>query len=248
MPLPPDAHVLDLACGNLRFERFMVSEFPGWTPRFTAVDLGGCQTHATEPDVVEYHEVDLVKGLIEGGDVLGFVEDGTADLAVSFGFLHHVPTQPLRTRLMEMMLDKTMPGGYAAVTFWRFGDNGELAARAAESTLRAVEELGICDLDPGDSMLGWRGMPGVWRYCHRFTDAEIGDMIAPLRHRAEVVARFRSDGRDSQMNEYLVLRKSMNHGTKVQMTSSTPDARGAGCTSHVSDSLQRPGASRTGWS
>lgn len=57
----------------------------------------------------------------------------------------------------------------------------------------------------GDYLLGWRNLPGVYRYCHSFSDEEIDSLATLVADRAKCVARFRADGRTGSLNEYLVL-------------------------------------------
>lgn len=57
----------------------------------------------------------------------------------------------------------------------------------------------------GDYLLGWRNLPGVYRYCHSFSDEEIDSLVTLVADKAKCVARFRADGRTGSLNEYLVL-------------------------------------------
>lgn len=57
----------------------------------------------------------------------------------------------------------------------------------------------------GDYLLGWRNLPGVYRYCHSFSDEEIDSLVTLVADKAKCVARFRADGRTGGLNEYLVL-------------------------------------------
>ena len=96
------------------------------------------------------------------------------------------------------------------MSFWRFLDDERLARKAHEATARARIELARAfdwtRLDAGDRLLGWQDRTDVFRYAHSFSDAEIDALIASLGDRAELIARFRSDGRSDALNEYIVLR------------------------------------------
>lgn len=207
--------VLDLACGNLRFERFLGDAHAdgGW--RFCAVD--NCVPLAEAgamPQDVEFHELDVVGSLLDGS--LDMRMDGAADAsqpqafdaAVSFGFLHHVPGFGRRVEVLRAMAQAVRPGGLVAVSLWRFMSNPGLAAKAQATTADALAQLPWLDaaqLEAGDYLLGWQDRPGVFRYCHHFEAGEIDALLAAVPD-VELVDRFRADGRTDDLNEYLVLR------------------------------------------
>ena len=127
------------------------------------------------------------------------------DLAVSFGFLHHIPLPRWREEVLAMLAAKVRPGGFVIVSLWRFLENPLLARKAEATHEHALAELGLPPLDAGDRLLGWRDEPGAYRYCHSFTDGEIDALAASVGHAVTEVARFRADGRDGALNSYLVL-------------------------------------------
>lgn len=257
-----DAHVagsllrvFDVACGNLRFERFLASEFPDAELRCVAVDNCEELLPVDLPDGVRFKRMDVMDKLRrgrlfatwgEGADpategvgrvamhdaVDGgfFCCDSAAvdacegsgpdmlkrdffDLAVCFGFLHHVPLEAWRTQLLDALIDAARPGGLVVVSLWRFMDNARLAEKARRTTAEALERLGWQDradeLDAGDFLLGWQNVPGAYRYCHSFSDADVDALAATdvSNPQASLVARFRADGRTHDLNEYLIFRK-----------------------------------------
>jgi SAM-dependent methyltransferase len=64
------------------------------------------------------------------------------------------------------------------------------------------------DLEQGDYLLGWKNLPGQYRYCHHFSDEEIDWLIAELSSSARVVASFCADGKTDNLNHYVVLRRN----------------------------------------
>jgi hypothetical protein len=102
---------------------------------------------------------------------------------------------------------QTRPGGHAIVSFWQFLNDGGLARKAHASHERAIKELGLGKLDDGDFLLGWKDLPGAYRYCHSFSDTEIDHLAASITPEATVLSRFPSDGRTNTLNTYLVLRR-----------------------------------------
>lgn len=157
----------------------------------------------------------LAGGPGASGGMLGAVDGPSAsggpgssipacDLSVSFGFMHHVPLQEHRAAVLRMLVDQTRPGGFAAVSFWRFLNDASLAKRARATHGVALEEFALPQLDEGDFLLGWNNVPGAYRYCHSFSDDEIDELACSVADRASVAARFAADGRTGNLNTYLV--------------------------------------------
>lgn len=215
--------VLDLACGNLRFARFLADAGLKSVFYLGMDDCPELAEGASPPDAwdVSLRRLDIVSALLAGSlrDELcaatarawGDATSGptAADLAVAFGFLHHVPTHAARLALLRAMLAATRPGGTCCVSFWKFMSNERLAAKASATTREALAELGMSgdELGAGDYLLGWQDVSGAWRYCHSFDDAEVDGLLACLGGAARPVARFCSDGRSGDLNAYVVLRR-----------------------------------------
>ena len=210
------ARLLDVACGNLRFERFVHEARPSLELAAYAVDGNDALVFDlaradSELAGVSYQHLDIVDALKRERGLSSSLEAPVCDAGVCFGFLHHVPTALWRRRLLETLVECIRPGGLAIATFWRFAEDEGGARKAAESTERAGAELGIDpgQLGRGDFLLGWQGKPGVWRYCHSFLDAEVDRMIAGLvgTDTAELAASFLADGADGRQNRYIALRR-----------------------------------------
>ena len=108
--------------------------------------------------------------------------------------------------LLRTLIAKVRPGGFVAVSFWRFLNSDKLARKAQETTIRARAELGIPELSPNDYLLGWQDTQGLYRYCHHFDELEIERLLAAVADSAELVSRFEADGKTGNLNEYVVLR------------------------------------------
>ena len=144
------ARVLDLGCGNLRFEAFLAGALPDVALSFAAVD-------ACEPLVafagdlpanarVRTGTLDVVEALLAAGDpssIAAFPDEGAFDVAVAFGLLHHIPSARLRASLLGAIVESTRPGGAVAVSLWRFLDDPDFARKADEEHARALEELAV---------------------------------------------------------------------------------------------------------
>ena len=95
------------------------------------------------------------------------------------------------------------------MSLWQFMNNPALAAKAHVTHARASEALGLAAdaFDEGDYLLGWKNVEGAWRYCHHFSDEEVGRLIDVVSPRARLIDAFEADGRTGAMNKYLVLQK-----------------------------------------
>lgn len=196
--------VLDLACGNLRFEDFFEHAFPDAKAAFHAVD--NCDELLPAASSVRYRRLDVISALLDSTLSDGLREIPPCDLSVSFGFLHHVPGAQHREDILSHLVRQTRSGGYAVVSLWQFMRDPNLAKKAYATHVRATEELGLPTLDAGDYLLGWKNLPGAYRYCHSFSEAEIDALVASVAKDAVLVRRFASDGRTGTLNAYLVFR------------------------------------------
>ena len=213
--------VLDVACGNLRFERFLDDEYAG---SFSAIALDSCdelalsalRDHDFTQGSVEFHHVDILQPLLDCGtvDFCSMLGDVQHDAAVCFGFMHHVPGTENRRALLRALVRSVRSEGIVAVSLWRFAEDESGALKAQTTDARAfaqMPELGWhiheAGLEPGDHFLGWKNMSGVWRYCHSFSDEEIQELMSAIADQAVVVDRFFADGKTNTMNAYLILRR-----------------------------------------
>lgn len=205
--------VLDLACGNLRFERYLADALPDGMLSGYAVDNCDPLVEAGERSEfgplsrMVFQNLDAIERL-SAGCLRESLEapDASCDLAVSFGFMHHVPLERWRAELLRALIAKVRPGGFVAVSFWRFLDSDKLARKAQETTDRARAELGLPELPPNDYLLGWQDTQGLYRYCHHFDEQEIERLLAAMADSAELASRFEADGKTGNLNEYVVLR------------------------------------------
>lgn len=198
--------VLDLACGNKRFEAFLEQRLTEAAFQFHTVDNAPFEDCNDLRSPVTHLQLDVLSTLMQEEELsLG----ADHDLSVSFGFMHHVPGQTMRAQTLRALIQATAPGGHVALSFWRFLDSPSLAQQAHDALEPACAALALdpAQLDEGDAFLGWDGKPDVWRYCHSFCDTEIDQLVAECKDIADVIDRFRSDGRGQNLNEYVVLRR-----------------------------------------
>lgn len=198
---PPHA-VLDVACGNMRFKRYLDERLDNDSFEYRALD--SCSAfEASAPDV-PFVEIDILEALLKGESVAASV-GRQYDLVACFGFMHHVPGADLRFALMDDLVKLAAKNATVAVSFWQFARDPLFAAKARKAS-EAEGDRGYA-LEEGDYLIGWDGGSSTLRYCHSFSDSEIDALADLCKSRAVVVDRFRSDGRTGEMNGYLVLRR-----------------------------------------
>lgn len=201
--------VLDLACGNKRFEAYLETRFPDMPFAFTTIDNAPFQDFGCLSNPVAHRQLDILDSLMNK-PTLGLADPH--DICVSFGFMHHVPGQDMRLCVLNSLIEATAQQGYMALSFWRFLDSPSLALQAEacwEPACQSLADQGLdaSKLDAGDVFLGWDGKSDVWRYCHSFSTEEIDWLIAQVANETSVADRFRSDGRGKNLNEYVILQK-----------------------------------------
>ena len=192
-----ELRVLDVACGNLRFERFLAQRVEGveaWCS--DACDELARSGLPFAEGIVHYAHADIADALVTG-DTSAIAAARPVDLAVSFGFMHHLPLAAQRQRLLEHLVGQVRAGGHACVSFWQFEHDARI--------MRGAE--GVAGGGVGDYLLGWQGSDRVRRFCHSTREAEIDELVASLAGGALEVARFSADGRSGDLNRYLVLRR-----------------------------------------
>lgn len=224
--------VLDLACGNLRFEQFLTSAFLGEKDAIESRTAGERHTdspltfHAVDccPALVDtdalhsrsivYHEVDILERCCNHADPLGGIS--VCDLSVCFGFMHHVPGVDLRKQVLSDLLAHTKTHGLVVISFWQFMHDERLARKALQADeIAQRKDFGTdanppfnpTHLDENDHFLGWQSDNSPLRYCHHFSEAEIDELVASMGAGVRERKRYSADGASGNLNRYLVLEK-----------------------------------------
>lgn len=215
----PYTSILDLACGNMRFENYLIqtltsSKQDSNSITFYAVD--NCDALAAQNSLaydtkkqVDYQSLNIIDTLLSQQDLSLAIKSDACDIAVCFGFMHHVPGQDTRDAVLEALICHTKAEGLIVLSFWQFMKNENLARKAEVLKDKAMQQLNITDnqLDPGDYFLGWKDTEGIYRYCHNFNEDEVGAMVKRFEDQVEVVDSFYADGKSHDLNLYLVLKK-----------------------------------------
>lgn len=139
--------VLDIACGNLRFEAFLANAYPHIDWSFFAVDNCEPLVASGQEDIakkVHFTCEDIVSDLLEGlpaaepANIPALAAATPFDLVVSFGFLHHIPSFDLRQRFLLEALSQVKPGGYLVVSFWQFLNDPAKRAKIEQTHAEAL--------------------------------------------------------------------------------------------------------------
>lgn len=198
--------VLDVACGNMRFEKYAETVGGAYPKEYHCVD--SCLDLAIDLPNAHFQDLDIVDLCIRGAGISQMLQSPACDLVVSFGFLHHVPGFEARRRLIDALVEKTAQGGRLALSFWRFMEDDRLAQKALAVTERAKRAFELV-LEENDYILGWQGDNSAYRYCHNYTDDEISELLSTITGICEPELRYNSDGRNDMLNTYIVLRKGI---------------------------------------
>lgn len=223
-PLSSSPRVADVACGNLRFERFLADVLApeAVTPTIDAYVYDNCDDLALVdaiPGVVtHFTHVDVAETLYAGKSLRALLGACSCDMAVCFGFLHHLPLQEHRRQMVQALVGCVAPGGAVALSFWQFSKSERLLKKARLATEREAPLLGLDDLGPNDYLLGWQERHDVLRYCHDFTEEEVDDLAVAAGSAAREVARFSADGKSGNLNRYLVLRRCSERTDEVRLS------------------------------
>ena len=187
--LPPQARVLDLGCGNGRFELYLRQHL-GAT-RYTGVDYS--------PEMLRIARSRLPDAQLMTRDLVSEAPPaGPFDLVVCFGLLHHIPGKTQRQALIRALAQSLAPGGLLTFVTWRFADFARLRERIVPWPAELADQV-----EPHDHLLDWRRGAYALRYCHHFDEAE---------HRALVrtsglneLAGWCADGPDNAANRFSLL-------------------------------------------
>lgn len=213
--------LLDLGCGNLRFERFLAERE---VDLGTVVAVDNCEPLVAQaargetvaeiaaanapslPHSLDFRSFDLVESLLDGTFEQRLPRN-SCDLAVTFGLMHHLADPTHRSRLLAGLLRSLRPGGFAVLSFWQFLNEPRLAAKAAETTAEGRDALGLSPFRENDFLLGWQHAEGVYRFCHHAPEEEIDGLLAAVSLPLRELTRFSADGKHGNLNRYVVLQR-----------------------------------------
>ena len=197
--LPEHPRVLDVGCGNGRFERFL-EERLGGAFDYCGVDespLGLAEARKRLPS-----RKNVV--LVEHDFLEAPLPEGEFDLLVLFGVLHHVPGRENRIGLLTRLSRLLAPGGLLAFSIWRFDRYPRFQKKIVpwdDFRFLTGIEIDPSALEPGDHILTWGGDPPAYRFCHAMSEEEEKGLARSLP--LDLVFRFDAG---AEPNRYFVFR------------------------------------------
>lgn len=191
----PIESAMDLGCGNARFALFLAARqrqpfhYIGMDSNPDLLARAGQRLAALPQASFQLIQRDLV---------LDDPPRELAQLTVLFGLIHHVPGLARRRALLKAAAECLLPGGCLAFACWRFYEHQRFRGRI----IPWPEDIPV---ERHDYLLDWRRGETALRYCHYVDDAEHGQLIAAAG--LPVIADFRADGAEGDLNRYTLLRK-----------------------------------------
>jgi 2-polyprenyl-3-methyl-5-hydroxy-6-metoxy-1,4-benzoquinol methylase len=192
--------VLDLGCGNGRFEQFLVANNISLSS-YTGMDLSAelLQRAASEQRNAvherSFQQIDFTHAKQWPKPQKQF------DLVVMLALLHHIPSRALRKQLIRYAASLLHPTGLLILSLWHY----ELDPRFVQKKVswKHVPEIQPSELEPGDYLLNWQNDPQKLRYVHIVDQEETHDYIKSSGLR--LLHEFRADGASNNLNHYLLL-------------------------------------------
>lgn len=203
-----DIGVLDVACGNMRFERFLKEALPHQSISYIGID--NCTPLLDEGSSDRFVALDLIDLTV--GVNTPSIPCEKSDLVTCFGFFHHIPGLENRKRFLDILSGCVKDESFLAISLWRFLEDNKLASKAEDTHQLGTELLQkLCgspsELEKNDCFLPWQDAEGAVRYCHHFDDDEINELIEHASSQFELAARYFADGRSDALNCYLLFKK-----------------------------------------
>jgi tRNA (uracil-5-)-methyltransferase TRM9 len=206
--------VLDVGCGNGRFAGFLDTEYEG-AFRYLGIDSSEPLLAIARHDQrgrshVKFALRDVVaaaSGDAAGGELAS--PPGPFDLILVGGLLHHVPGVETRRALLQQLARRLAPGALLVAVAWRFGAFERFRSRSLaweDYNRGAKHPIDLDQLEPGDHLLPWGAGGRAARYCHFVDEGEMAALISGLD--LAQVDEFTADGKSSDLNHYVVLRRS----------------------------------------
>jgi tRNA (uracil-5-)-methyltransferase TRM9 len=194
----PCSRVLDVGCGEGRFGRFLSAR--GFTGSYLGLDFSEALLVRAATALPEtFDSAFLVRDLAGHAALSGL---GGFDLIVCLAVLQHIPGRENRVRLMREMAQHLAPGGHVFLSTWQFMDS----ERQRRKLVR-WQDAGLDPerMEPGDHLLSWQSGGYGYRYVAHIDATETHRLVSTAG--LGMVAQFRSDGREGNLNLYTVMAK-----------------------------------------
>lgn len=198
--LPEEATILELGCGNgelpLQLTRknqrgiYLGLDFS--SPLLELAQEINQRIAETSSLEVHFMSADLTSPKWDAA-----LTEKKFEFILAFAFLHHIPSEELRTQILNKARKLLEYNGLLIHSEWQFLNSPRLMARIQPWSILGLSEI---DIDPGDYLLDWRQGGSGLRYVHFFQNDE-------LQHLAEssgfqIIDDFYSDGMEGNLGHY----------------------------------------------
>ena len=186
-------HLLDVGCGDGRFGRFSLEH--GLAAKYTGLDFSAEMLRAAE-------------SMTEGGTFLRrdlsrpacLAGLGAFELISCLATMQHIPGRQNRLRLLQEMAAHLAPEGRIVLSNWQFLESDRQRRKIVDWEKAGLEGGQV---ETNDYLLTWQRGGKGYRYV-AFIDAAETSRLAETAG-LRMLAQFRSDGREGNLNLYMVL-------------------------------------------
>jgi tRNA (uracil-5-)-methyltransferase TRM9 len=198
--LPEEISILELGCGNGEFPlqlrrknhrgRYLGLDFS--SPLLELAQEINQQLAKNASLQVQFRSADLASPDWDAG-----LQKNRFQYVLAFAVLHHIPSEQLRTQILQKARRLLEYNGLFIHSEWQFLNSPRLVAR-----IQPWDALGLSaiEVDPGDYLLDWRHGGSGLRYVHFFQAGELQRMAESSGF--QIIDSFYSDGMGERLGLY----------------------------------------------
>jgi tRNA (uracil-5-)-methyltransferase TRM9 len=195
--------VADIGCGNGRFAVMLdslevESNYCGVDGDVDLLERAAAQATTLTHVDCRFEHADLSQpGWLEA------LAQASFNMVICLATLQHMPGYDLRVRLVRELASLLAPDGLLAISAWQFLESERFRKRLVDWS-----EVGLtaADVEPGDALLPWKQGVYAVRYVHQIDETEMDRLVAEAGF--TVVDTYRADGKEGNLNLYLILSRS----------------------------------------
>lgn len=194
--LPSPLSVLDVGCGNGRFYKFLQQQQLKFD--YTGIDQSHKLINIAQKNFkdINFNRQDLLS------DWKSTLREKNFDLIVLFGVMHHIPGEQNRRQLVKDLASLLTPAGFLVISIWDFLQHQRFLQKLVDPIKLGINKN---ELENNDFLMNWGKDPVLLRYCHYLDKQEELDLLVDSN--LKIIKNFYADGKTSNLNRYLVLKK-----------------------------------------
>lgn len=197
--IPLEARILDLGCGNGELCRTLtragyVGSYVGLDYSKELLEIAASPITTSNPEQSAFIQADITSS-----DWEMKLPSTEFDIILAFAVLHHIPSVPLRSQIVQKVHTLLAQGGVFIHSEWQFMNSPKLKKR-----IQSWEDIDLSpeQADPGDYLLDWRRGGYGLRYVHHFELDELMDLARSGGF--TIKETFLSDGEGGQLGLYQI--------------------------------------------